>query len=1219
MQIADFIPIYPDQTDENIIAKISAKDEFREVAAKWGESVPDRGGLFAHQELFARLMRVYRRMLLISEPGTGKTMSFLAVTEYLRKETLTKRVYIIEKGSTVLNDIRKQLKYWTQNSLPKDSSKFYVFTTYATLANDIRKRDDASLLEIYSGCAFIFDEAHTISNTSDQFGESSRYTDIARLVQVATRLFIIVATATPMINSPSEIVSLMNLILPPSRKFPEGYVATISDAVDIERRCRGFVSFVRKEPTKTKVIQMGETMDIKSDVPKAAWPVLFTSVMGDIQTSTYLSVLRQKSKGSDSNAVTDAFFKTTLQLSSFVFPRNGYGGIVSRKSTTSEQSDTSRGSDDEEIIISNGGIDMYVEQTRTPGVYSWISGFGENSRFQNWKYASTAASFQEWIGGSGRPSGTPVTNNLARVSGKMAKIVDIELQSWNSRELGTSFIYSESRNGGGAILLGLVFEAFGWKRYTRNDKSSPSIPRYALIVPELTSVSEILTDFNSPDNYNGSKIRLIIGSRVSRDGINLFHVTRVHIYIPQFNTSGLIQAIARSFRQVSHDVLYDKKLQDLARSRNINLETEDPNSEIIKSLEEDSRVVVKIYRHAAIFPNQRESNVKSADEYVYSLAASKDYTIHQIMRSLRSASIDCILNRSRNIELPMAIGSITNGSADCDYGDCNYPCGGGTSNYQNASLTMVPVDHTSYNNMFIVDYRKTYEVINQLMNLLKKSKVNLITALPQYQRFIVFHAACIMSRQQIRMTNTFGQISYPVITDHDELVLLDDLDALYSNACMKIDECLSHTIIEYSLKPLIAVHRSFRNASFEVYGQPFINFYSDPTRNEHSNKDFDQLLIKSPSIETEIRILEMVSVAVIMGNPHPFREDYMKYVFDKHPNLNIATQIFVTNLRTMMSVISSQPPVAQRADSPLAITTSCLDSRMSENSKNDCAQCPLDDAGEISMIASGITNLDAAIFFHLEILVELRKLSSQFSPFSLSEQKFRRFARIFIPLEGTGEWRFLYPGPETRALEAVRAKASRGNTGYTLLQLSDLMDQPHKYPTPILEIKNGVVDSSNLTELEDEFKVMALVAEGSDAFRIVDRRKTDKSRGRVCSHLNIHKLVSVIEYLVPNVTSNFIKHATETDENIGDLLHKHDLIHFPKPTNQTNNEEKLHQESHKKLPKFFSEYPEFVSSGINPTIENANRLSEIFILERSILCAFIKKIMSFYNLVRVAL
>jgi hypothetical protein len=195
----------------------------------------------------------------------------------------------------------------------------------------------------------------------------------------------------------------------------------------------------------------------------------------------------------------------------------------------------------------------------------------------------------------------------------------------------------------------------------------------------VTSKTEKISDniklFNSPENDNGSKIQILLGSSVISEGITLKNIRQVHIFEPGWNYSYIDQTIGRAVRRGSHSRL-------AVADR-----------------------VVEVYLYCAI---HKELLNKSVGYAKYLLSTIKDKQIKRFERMMAQNSFSCSAFKSRNIKI-----NSVNGSRDCDYTDCSYTCNGTPSN---------TVDENDYDLKF--NNKELYTKISKSLNeILSKTKV----------------------------------------------------------------------------------------------------------------------------------------------------------------------------------------------------------------------------------------------------------------------------------------------------------------------------------------------------------------------------------------------------------------------------------------------------------------------------------------------------------------
>jgi superfamily II DNA or RNA helicase len=133
------------------------------------------------------------------------------------------------------------------------------------------------------------------------------------------------------------------------------------------------------------------------------------------------------------------------------------------------------------------------------------------------------------------------------------------LMKYVLKSSGTIFIYSNFREYGGLTSLIKILEHYKFQNFL---DVGPGKFRYGVWSgDESQNDKERLRDiFNSKENFNGSKIKIILGSPAIKEGVSLLRVRQVHIIEPYWNMSRLEQVIGRAIRFCSHkDVELEKR------------------------------------------------------------------------------------------------------------------------------------------------------------------------------------------------------------------------------------------------------------------------------------------------------------------------------------------------------------------------------------------------------------------------------------------------------------------------------------------------------------------------------------------------------------------------------------------------------------------------------------------------------------------------------------
>lgn len=171
--------------------------------------------------------------------------------------------------------------------------------------------------------------------------------------------------------------------------------------------------------------------------------------------------------------------------------------------------------------------------------------------------------------------------------------------------------------------------------------------KYAVFDREVPNAAQnyqkqILDLTRSPDNVHGEKLKIILASPVSNEGVDYANIRHVHILSPWWNLSRIAQIIGRAARSCSHVHLSEK----------------------------ERRVVV--YRYCAAPPEDEAVDRETPDEWTWRMAFIKDRMIKNVERILKENSIDCYLNKELN-QAAVDRGS-DHGRRACEYTQCDYQC-----------------------------------------------------------------------------------------------------------------------------------------------------------------------------------------------------------------------------------------------------------------------------------------------------------------------------------------------------------------------------------------------------------------------------------------------------------------------------------------------------------------------------------------------------------------
>lgn len=565
--------------------------------------------LFYHQEILKRMLLMLDRILVMYGPGSGKTCASVMIGEHIRKHgtyvgkrPYPKRVYILEKGPSVIGDIKNQIAFVCAKdnyNIPESKTSkgkkrvltvalesFYTIQTYGDFASVTYP--DNIIESIYSDCIFIVDEAHNMNGVNEGNDDGSEesaktmlefYQYFKKITRIAKRTKIILMSATPMTNDASEISNLLNLLLPINKQIPKSINYNTISPEELKPYIDGITSYTPNIEPKVDVRDMGVQLPISLSNGDASSTYIVRIPMRGIQRRVYSSL-----------GVPEVFFMNYRKVSGFVFPDGSFGGTEGKY---------------------NAGLYKYVSR---PDTDTYIP-------LPDFVYAAR--------------------NDLSSMSAKFDFVIRNELSPpsmlTSGGEVGdgpgASFFYFDFVTSQ-AIPFTMCLEAFDFERYndgasafvTTNGIRHINIPkkrRYIFVTKDnvATKLENFKELFNSDENKWGEYVQMIIGSAIIKDGINIFNVARIYIN-PSWNPTNMKQAIYRAIRVIGHD-------------------------NIVRTLPNGQRFEVKIYRLSSVMDveSTRLNIHNSVEDYVYvNTIEEKNIGIDRIYKMLIEHSADRRIN-----------------------------------------------------------------------------------------------------------------------------------------------------------------------------------------------------------------------------------------------------------------------------------------------------------------------------------------------------------------------------------------------------------------------------------------------------------------------------------------------------------------------------------------------------------------------------------------------
>jgi len=530
----------------------------------------------------------------------------------------------------------------------------------------------------FSGNCMIIDEAHNLRDISDEKEEDNlnapggivELTDaqegkkltptLTRVLENANSMKLVLLTATPMYNSYKEIIFLLNLLLQNDKRSK----IKLSDVFDQKgdfvpkgrelfgRIVRAYVSYMRGETPISFPIRLNPYKSPKLD----NWPTQTLNneeiTLSDDEKARLLKLPIVPVKYGDET------FSTYKNIVESSVERYGLG--VNSIDTIVQSGNWIYPSDDEI------DVEMRIRDSGFDGVFD-----DKSHSIRNFTRFTSKVGKPTWL----------LENNLVNYSPKSAFIIK------NIRKSeGPVFIYSRFIKSG-ALPLALALEANGYTPYGRDrtllyegnmlesgrqcalcekrekehkSSSHEFVPAKYVLLTGRKDISpnnnEAVIVERSSTNYNGADIKVVIGSQVASEGIDLRYIREIYVMDSWFHLNKMEQVLGRGIRTCSH---------------------------IHPKISEDKRNCT-VY----LLVNTLSSVKESADMFMYRLGMMKALQMGKVSRAIKEYALDCNLNINVNIIQGMPLTKQTDAQGNtyevnvndrnytnmCDWMECKYSC-----------------------------------------------------------------------------------------------------------------------------------------------------------------------------------------------------------------------------------------------------------------------------------------------------------------------------------------------------------------------------------------------------------------------------------------------------------------------------------------------------------------------------------------------------------------
>ena len=685
---------------------------------------------------FLSFQTPYNSLLLYHGLGSGKTCSAIGIAEemrsYMKQVGVKQRIIVVAApnvqhnfklqlfderrlteidgiwniDSCVGNTLVKEVNPTSLKGIPKEKvvtqiktiiNQYYVFMGYVELANFIRKKisvptgaeyspeetrkqEIVSMRKFFNNRMIIVDEVHNIRMTKDNTdGKTAQY--LLKLVKHCNNMRLLLLSATPMYNSYSEIIWLVNLMNANDKRglitseevftsdgiFKEQKVDSDGKVIEeggrelLHRKLIGYVSYVRGENPYTfpyriypdifakertfrdspdtigSLVNAGKAL-VGDSVKQVALPTLQLNgrkIDNPIQhLPIYINELEDYQEKAYKLIIKDIEMNKSSNISFNELDKFGFRQLQTPIEALN-------------MVYPSPNLDMQIEQSELLSENSSIIANMVGKRGMNsvmtFKDESDSkipmkSNFDyrpEIISKYGRIFSQ---SEISKYSAKIARICEIIRHS-----TGIVMIYSQYIDGG-VVPMALALEEMGFSRHGSSSNTkplfghSPAVPLDAATMKPRNEVSGqfhqakyiMITGDKSYSPHNANDMKLITHPN-NKNG----DMVKV-VLISKAGSEGLDFKFIRQLHILEPWYNMNRIEQVIGRGvRNL--------SHCLLPFQLRN---VEIYMHATIMKNYPDE--EPIDMYVYRLAKKKAELIGQVTRLIKETAVDCILNIKQN-------------------------------------------------------------------------------------------------------------------------------------------------------------------------------------------------------------------------------------------------------------------------------------------------------------------------------------------------------------------------------------------------------------------------------------------------------------------------------------------------------------------------------------------------------------------------------------------
>jgi Helicase conserved C-terminal domain/Type III restriction enzyme, res subunit len=595
-----------------------------------------------YQEFLGRYLDYnspYRDIMIYHGLGSGKTRSAINIYNILYNSSPDWNVFVLLKATLKESTWVKELERWLQKDEKEFRSANIHFISYDAPNADKMFLETVKNVDAAKKSMYIIEEFHNFinnvyTNISSKQGRRALtiYEHIIQDKQDNDGVRVIMISGSPAINIPFELALTFNLLRPGcfpkhETEFNRMYVSsdgypTINAAKknNFQRRILGLVSyyigstpeyFAQKRVNYVDVPMSGYQTDIYSHYEK---------IEQDIARK-----MRSASGGN--------YKSYTRQSCNFVFPamKQGMNGETRPRPRDFKVKES------EILAVSKGKVkeDKKAKYYKVNDYLVRVDEFADEldkhfgHKHQNDESKGhtlmddvaalkkidpeyTIRTFDDYMRNA-KKTKSSLLEEMHKSSAKMTFMIMMIMRSHGPTQVYSNYVVME-----GLQIFKIYLKYFGFTSFFSKERGKDGF-RYTEYHGGIDPKDrrKVLESFNRSENKLGDVCKIIMISPAGAEGISLNNIRQVHLMEPYWHEVRITQMIGRAIRQCSHR---DLPMKDR---------------------------FVEVYRYKSVRPgggNQRWTT----DQYIESMARSKEGLIQSFLDTMKEAAVDCELNKNHN-------------------------------------------------------------------------------------------------------------------------------------------------------------------------------------------------------------------------------------------------------------------------------------------------------------------------------------------------------------------------------------------------------------------------------------------------------------------------------------------------------------------------------------------------------------------------------------------